>query len=249
MLKSIISTVFLILTLLYILSCNRITTPEFEVVNFDKKLGNCDSGSCIDLHFNYHIMENEFKGAEKYNALIEHKIFSKMGSENENLTKEQYIDRLVKDFEAFKKEYPDASSGGYQQHSQTEITFTGTKVISVQLISNIYAGGAHAMNYMEFINIDPASGNPVQIKDFLKNYNDFSKFAEEKLRTQLKMSPYDRWSDFTLVDKFSLPENMGFTDSGLTLIYNEYELLPFSDGPVKIELTKEELAPFLETQL
>jgi len=172
-----------------------------------------------------------------------------MGSEKESLKPEQYISRLLRDFEAFKKEYPDAASGGYQQHSSTEITFKGRSIISVLLTSNVYAGGAHPMDYEEFINIDPESGKEINVTDLVKNSFEFKQLVESRLREWFDMGPMDRWSDFTLTDQFVMPENMGFTNEGLQLIYNEYEILPYADGPVKLLITKEEIEQLLKKPL
>jgi hypothetical protein len=250
MLKNLNKTGLFVLATLFFFSCNRSDYPEFETREFNKTEGDCEHGSCLDIHLKYHVIKEGYSAAQPYNKLIEQRIFSKMGSENEIRTKEKYIERLLKDFEAFQKEFPDAASGGFQQHSQTEITYKGKDVLSILLISNIYAGGAHAMNYEEFININPITGNELNLSDLIKNKKDFNKMVESKLRVELKMSPYDRWSDFTLVDQFVMPENMGFTGDGeMMLVYNEYEILPYSDGPVKLTITKEELAPFLKKPL
>jgi len=237
-----------VLAIIFFVSCNKSDYPEFETREFNKTEGDCEQGSCLDIHLKYHVIKEGYSAARPYNMLIEQRIFSKMGSENEIRTKEEYIERLLKDFEAFQKEFPDASSGGYQQHSQTEITFKGRDAISVLLISNIYAGGVHAMNYEEFININPNTGEELKLTDLIRNKKEFNKIVENKLRSELKMSPYDSWSEFTLVDQFVMPENIGFTGEGMMLVYNEYEILPYSDGPVKLTLTKEELAPFLKKQ-
>lgn len=250
MIKNVSKTGLIVLVALFFFSCNKSDYPEFETREFNKTEGDCEKGSCLDIHLKYHIIKEGYSAAQVYNELIEQRIFSKMGSESEIRTKDEYIDRLLKDFEAFQKEFPDAMSGGYQQRSQTEITYKGRDVLSILLTSNIYAGGAHAMNYEEFININPNTGKELSLSELIKNKKDFNKMVESRLRTELKMSPYDRWSDFTLVDQFVMPENMGFTgDGGMMLVYNEYEILPYSDGPVKLIISKEELASFLKKPL
>ncbi|MEZ5198860.1 MAG: RsiV family protein [Bacteroidales bacterium] len=74
--------------------------------------------------------------------------------------------------------------------------------------------------------------------------SEFNKLVENKLRAKLRMGSQDNWADFTFLDQFILPANMGLTTEGLLLIYNEYEILSFADGITEIFLTMEELNPF-----
>ena len=37
-------------------------------------------------------------------------------------------------------------------------------------------------------------------------------------------------------DRFSLPENLGFTPGGLELLYNPYEVASYADGPISLVL-------------
>jgi len=227
-------------------ACKRSTYPQFETREFEKKAGDCDQTSCIDIVLKYHVIKEEYKASKSFNHVVMQKIFSKMGNEEENLQPEQYVSRLLKDFEAFKKEYPDAVSGGYQQHSQTEITFRGREIISVLLKSNVYAGGAHPMDYSEFINFNPDNGEMIDVNNLVKNRFGFRELVETKLREWFGMEPGDRWSDFTLVDQFVMPETMGFVNDGMLLIYNEYEILPYASGPVELTLSHEELSPLMK---
>lgn len=227
-------------------SCRNTREPQFEIKAFEKKSGDCNAGSCIDIDLKYHQVKKGHPAAAHINRIIEHRIFSKMGSEKENLEPEEFLKRILKDFEAFKKEYPDASSGGYQQRSTSEITYQSRDLISVLITSDVYAGGAHPMNYKEFVNFNPDNGEEIEINQLIKNQFGFKDLVETRLREWFGMLPDDRWSDFTLVDTFVMPETMGFTPDGMLLIYNEYEILPYSSGTVELTLTFEELAPLLK---
>ena len=72
----------------------------------------------------------------------------------------------------------------------------------------------------------------------------FEKFVEGKLRKELGMGKEDKWEDFTFIDEFSLPENIGMTEKGLRLVYNEYEILPYAEGMTVILIAHDELNDF-----
>lgn len=160
------------------------------------------------------------------------------------MTPDEYVQGIVDEFKSFKTEFPDARTGGYEQTTNCELTWSDEKLISVELLTSLYSGGAHPSYLDEFLNIDPKTGNPQDILSFITDRKAFENFVEKKLRKKLGMGENDKWEDFTFVDEFILPENMGMTDNGLRLIYNEYEILPYSEGKTEILISNEELSEF-----
>ncbi|MDG1871842.1 MAG: RsiV family protein, partial [Flavobacterium sp.] len=81
-----------------------------------------------------------------------------------------------------------------------------------------------------------------------KNYKEFEAFAEKKFRFQFKI-PANHGINATKFmfedDKFQLPLNMFFTDKGLLLYYNRYEIASYADGPQELLLTYDELKGYL----
>ncbi len=45
---------------------------------------------------------------------------------------------------------------------------------------------------------------------------------------------------------FELPENILFTDSGLTLYYNTYDIAPYVDGPQELKISYEDIKELLK---
>ena len=46
-------------------------------------------------------------------------------------------------------------------------------------------------------------------------------------------------------EKFQLPQTFFFTEEGLLLYYNVYEIASYADGPKQLLLPYEEVAPYL----
>ncbi|NOX46091.1 MAG: DUF3298 and DUF4163 domain-containing protein [Chlorobi bacterium] len=219
---------------------------KFEDVAFHKTIGDCEDDICVNIEIEYLKMEGDSETAQNFNHLIEQFIFRKMSISDDikELTPEEYVAGIVKEFKSFKTEFPDANTGGYEQTTNCKLTWSDEKLISVELLTSVYSGGAHPSYLDEFLNVDPKTGNAIDILGFITDKETFKAFVESKLRLKLGMGENDKWEDFTFVDKFILPENMGMTEKGLRLVYNEYEILPYSDGKTEILITNDELKDF-----
>jgi hypothetical protein len=227
--------------------CENNALPDFEMVTFNKTMDNCDNGICIDIHLKYYQITSPNQVAVVFNPFMENKVFSKMTySDDHPRTKEEIIELVVRDYKAFRLEYPDVVSGGFMQNTESAITFKNNRFISIMVGTEIYSGGAHGNHFREFITINPSTGSEINLYDKLTNRKEFAQLVEIILREKLGMSPVDKWQDYTLVDEFTLPANAGLTDEGIMLVYNEYEILPYADGITEIVIPYNDLEPFLK---
>ena len=239
---------FLALSLIVflIIGCSHNDNPEFKKIKYEKMVGDCQNDICVNIDLNYYQMEGESEVVKNFNALMEKTVFGKMSFSDkpENQSKEELVTAIVKDYQDFKKEFPDARTGGYEQETESEITYKSDNLVSFRIVTNLYSGGAHSSHIVEFLNIDPQTGGKKNILDIITEKKQFNKYVESLLRKKLKMSETDKWADFTFMDKFNLPENMGMTSRGLELVYNEYELLPYSEGITTLIIDNDKLKEF-----
>lgn len=236
----------IILFSFFLFSCSNSESPEIENIEYKKTIGDCANEICINIELEYLKMKGNSSIAQNFNHLIEQFVFQKMTSDEamDELTPEDYVQKVVQDFQAFKAEFPDAKTGGYEQTTNCELTYQNEKLISVELLSSVYSGGAHPSYLDEFLNIDPNTGNHIDILEFITDRKAFEDFAETELRKKLGMAENDKWGEFTFVEEFNLPINMGMTEKGLRLIYNEYEILPYSDGKTEIMISMQDMKSF-----
>ncbi len=239
-----ISTIVLFSVFLF--SCSTNEQPEFEEVEYQKTIGDCDNEICVNIELEYLKMKGNSTAAQNFNHLIEQFIFHKMAfsEATTELTPDEYVQDIIDEFKSFKAEFPDATTGGYEQTTNCELTWTDEKLITVELLTSMYSGGAHPSYQDEYLNVDPKTGNTLDILSFITDRKAFEVLVQNKLRMKLEMNENDKWEDFTFVDEFILPVNMGMTESGLRLIYNEYEILPYSEGMTEILISREELGEF-----
>lgn len=239
-----ISTIVLLSVFLF--SCSINEQPEFDEVEYHKNIGDCNNEICVNIELEYLLMKGNSEVAKNFNHLIEQFIFYKMASSESftELTPEEYVQDIIDEFKSFKAEFPEANTGGYEQTTNSELSWSDEKLISVELLTSMYSGGAHPSYQDEYLNVDPKTGNTLDILSFITDIKGFEKIVEEKLRKKLGMEEDDKWEDFTFVNEFTLPINMGMTEKGLRLIYNEYEILPYSEGMTEILISREELEKF-----
>ena len=89
--------------------------------------------------------------------------------------------------------------------------------------------------------------NEVKPEEPIKNKIDFIKLSEIyfnlKLQEKLKENGFN---DYFFGDSFQLPENIGFSDEGVILLYNVYEIAPYSEGITEFTIPFEEALPYLK---
>lgn len=102
-----------------------------------------------------------------------------------------------------------------------------------------YMGGAHGYGTLHYTCYDLASGQMY----------DFRYLNEGEWDTELRMLIYNKLREvyseselFITPDKIYVPESVLLTDVGLLLIYQPYEIAPYSTGIVQVELTDEDIA-------
>ena len=50
-------------------------------------------------------------------------------------------------------------------------------------------------------------------------------------------------------ETFYLPENIGFTQEGIQLLYNQYEVASYADGPIVLTLSYKEVKDYLTVKI
>lgn len=154
-------------------------------------------------------------------------------------------------FELLQQRYADETTP-WEAKIDAEITFENASILSVGLNAFIFTGGAHGYSSERFLNFDKTEGYELENWQLFKNSEEFRHMAESKFRTQ-EAIPVDKPINYTGFmfeeDSFYLPENIGFTEKGLTLLYNQYEVSSFADGTLELVLPFDEIQKFMAAEL
>ena len=139
-------------------------------------------------------------------------------------------------------------TGGYQALIDLTSIYEGQNIISVQAESYLYTGGVHGNGYTNYLNFDTQTGELIDIESLVTNFDSFQDFVEEKFRIENKIPEEESinatgfWFDD---DQFYVSNNIGFSSENLIIVYNTYEIAPYSAGTFILKLPMDEVQPFL----
>lgn len=142
-----------------------------------------------------------------------------------------------------------AEEPAWEAYVNENIYLRNEDLTSVGITAEIFTGGAHGYKTLHFLNFDPKTGNLYSKEELFTP--GFLGLAEKEFRKQQNIPAEDNINStgFSFEnDVFELPENIGFSENSIILIYNSYEIAPYSAGDVYLEIPMKEARPFLKIQ-
>lgn len=135
---------------------------------------------------------------------------------------------------------PDSVTAGSQSNDQLSIVLATPKVIVWQDFYQEYiAGGAHGTYSYAYVNYSIPHNKILLLSDLLKP--GYEKALTQLLREQLA-------SNTNLLvesEEIEIPSQFLITSQGLEFVWGVYEIAPFSEGAIRVELTGWDLAELL----
>ena len=234
--------------LLLLVSCQKKLT--FEDTTYNKKSTYLCDDKCPEIN----VMIPIAKGQAEVSDSINKKVFSVLkeivyfGEKPYNATTyDSLLVAFINSYEKLKREFPE-DKFGWEATIEGAVKYQTDSIINIEINHYTYTGGAHGYQGKRSLLFNPKTGKNINNDMLFKNYNDFKAFAEKKFRFKFKI-PANHGINATKFmfedDKFQLPLNLFFTDKGLLLYYNRYEIASYADGPQELLLTYEELKEYL----
>lgn len=174
----------------------------------------------------------------------------KFDEEKEVSTIEQAMTSFTNSYQEVQRQFTDEAIG-WEAYIEGEVTFENERLITISLNSYNFTGGAHGYGSTVFLNFDKKKGVELEYYQLFKDLEGFIKLSEEKFRKQENIPAESLINSTGFMfssDRFHLPENMGFSKEGLHLVYNQYEVASYADGPIEMTLPLEEVNPFLKSK-
>ncbi len=257
----------IIITLIFNWSCNfdnkeekateneKTQTTVFKPVEIKKYYGFCENpdSSCYKIEILYLKAENGSKIVkESINKAIDTYIGNELnGFLSDEVTSSSSTELLIqKLFDNYKELANDMKDfhQSWEIKINTEVLFSNDHIISIQGSNENYLGGAHGNHWKKILNFDAKTGKTLTQKDIITNYPEFLKVAEiwfRKTREIPAGADLEKEGYLFTDNQFKLPENIGFTEKGLILIYNPYEAGPYSMGEIKYTIPLSEVKDFI----
>lgn len=182
--------------------------------------------------------------ASKINSVIESHIISSLrfsdSLEIENISINESINSFNEEFKNFKSDFPD-SVQQWESQIDGEIMYRSSKIISFALTSYTNTGGAHGILVISFLNFDTQTGEIISNDALFSNMDIFNEIAEPFFKKEI-----EKIEVVFKNDTFMLPKNIGFNEEGLIMLYNTFEIAPYSAGIIEFTVPFETLTEVLK---
>ncbi len=147
----------------------------------------------------------------------------------------------------FKNDFPEASEPIWELHIETEKSFQSENVISIAISTYEFQGGAHGNDKITFLNLNAETGDILSLNDMILDIDAFKTLAKSHFEKSLKAEKEPaKMEDFFFGKPFQLPENIGYSDDGLVLLYNIYEVASYDRGYTEFVIPFEEVESYLK---
>jgi len=156
------------------------------------------------------------------------------------LSIEESITEFNKEFQNFQNDFPETAQI-WEAQIDGEVMFSSPEVISIALTSYLNTGGAHGMLKIYFLNFETSTGNLIPYENLISDTEGFKKVALPYFKDATK----DKDLFEMELENFNLPENMGYSDEGIVLLYNAYEIAPYSTGIIEFVIPFNDIEAYI----
>ncbi|WP_308991571.1 DUF4163 domain-containing protein [Mariniflexile litorale] len=225
-----------ICSLCFILSCNEKAKTTFSDINITTK-----NNKLVEVNLPKAIGNNSI--TTQINTEISKVVIAALQiGEQDTITFktiEESITLFNNEYRAFNTDFPDVSQP-WEAQIDGEVMHQSLEIISIAITSYVNTGGAHGNTNISFLNFDASTGKRIKNKDLIKDLNAFKNVAKSYLKNALNhedvlFEPND----------FKLPANIGFNEEAVILLYNTYEIAPYSTGIIEFTIPIEKVNDFL----
>ena len=223
------------------------TTEESEVAkyvysiqNVEVEASGCTTADCPKVTLNYPVFEEGLPLHENINQEVDRQLRASLSDFIMEADGKEPLDELIEmflsDYKAFKETFPESQTPWYVT-IDVIVSYTSRSFISLALNSSSYTGGTHPNTNINYINIDESGERITSLDYFFNSREKITDLAEKQFRAQHNLQPDQSLSEKGFLfenDEFSLPDNFGFTSSGVVFYYNSYEIAPYAEGPTAL---------------
>lgn len=240
---------YLLLLLTPMLGCENGDKLTFEPIHLSNKA--CDDCPKIDIAIP-RVLDETILSNKINNALEEEIILLLSFDEEQEITSiADAITSFTNSFKELKSKFPDETVG-WEASVESNISYEDNDMLTLEFNAYSFTGGAHGYGSTSFLNFDKRKAVELETWELFEDLEGFLKFAEIKFRIQEDIPQDDNINATGFMfdrDAFHLSENVGYTAEGITLIYNQYEVASYADGPIILALPYAEVNKYLKRKV
>ncbi|EPR72191.1 hypothetical protein ADIWIN_2691 [Winogradskyella psychrotolerans RS-3] len=181
------------------------------------------------------------------NTNVENAIIATLNTSENKTNLKTVLKAFNEEYLSFKTEYSEIDEPAWELHIETELVYQSEAIITIAISTYEFKGGAHGNDKIKLLNLDAKSGKTLEINDFITDLTGFTALAETQFIQSLEENE-DQLTieNFFFGEPFHLPENIGFSEEGLVLIYNVYEVASYDLGYTEFMIPFSEVQPYLK---
>lgn len=166
-------------------------------------------------------------------------------------TYEEIMASFIKSYEDLRKDFPKEKMAPWEAKINGSIAYQTENIINVKLENYMFTGGAHGYSGNRSLIFNAKTGTTVNYAEMFTDQKAVTAMAEKKFRDKYKIPAGKNINStgyFFENDKFILPQNIFYTEDGLLLYYNAYEVASYAEQQKEITLTYAELGGLLKVK-
>lgn len=161
---------------------------------------------------------------------------------------DEICNNFITDYNKFLKEDIDYFNA-WEGIANAAINYQSSKLINLTIDYYAFTGGAHGNGASLSFFIDAKTGKQIKKENLFSDLKEFTKLAEQKFRKQQNVPKNVNINEtgYWFTDEvFHLPKNIFLTKKGVSLIYNQYEVASYAEGPIELLIPYEEANKYLK---
>ena len=232
---------FIIFASLLLGSCN-------EDVNLEFYEDSIETSEAAIIAVNYELAKENNDVAKRINNTVRTYIAQQIFM-GDDLPKDISIQEAIHQFNneliRFKKDFPETPEV-WEALIDGEVAYKSEELVCLAITSYLDTGGAHGNSYVRFLNFDAQTGSQLTTKDLILDIDSFKKIVENYLGKATKTTiNEDTIENYFFGEDFKLPESIGFTDEGVVILYNTYEIAAYAQGTTEFTIPFNEVQEYL----
>lgn len=140
-----------------------------------------------------------------------------------------------------------SETNNYYESFDEYVDYNEHGIVSLELVSSSYTGGAHGYYFSRFYNVDLQNNKRIALRDVIQTDTvALRAIIEAEARSYFNMSKDTPLNTFLLVDTIPYTDNFYITDKGLVFSYAPYEIAAYVFGQVNILVPYDKLKHLLQ---
>ena len=243
------NSVLCFLVLILILGCKDDGQLAFEPLEFTSE----KCADCPEITISIPKALHKDALSEAINTAVREEVISMLDYDDtlEASTITEAMQSFKNGYLDIKQHFQDEAIG-WEAIIEGKVTYEDPHLITLQINTYTFTGGAHGFSSIRFLNFDKKKAVELDNTQLFSNQEALALYAERQFRKQEQIPETDSINATGFMfygDSFYLPDTIGLTTEGLEMIYAPYEIASYADGPIRLILPFKEVQPYLNYEL